>query len=259
MSRGPEGESNPPTGQRITGNPYGTPMRNPPPSPRLLGLALAASILVGVAPLAGQTIPSPYRFIESRHDAGLFVGGVQGDRGALRLGPGAGLMTGARYGIHATGPLTFEASTFLLVSDREVYTPDGAGGLRRLGTANSYVGSAQVLVRLTVTGSRTWHGLAPFLLAGGGLTGDFAGPSDLEADFRRGERYDFGPAMIVTLGAGTRWYVTDRLSFRLEGVFHLWRLTTPRSFVQSVTELGPVSDHEWPRTAGIVGGVHLGF
>ena len=234
-------------------------MRPRLPLPRLPGLALASALLLAPTPGSSQMIPSPYRFIESRHDAGFFMGVLKENRGTLRMGPGGGLVTGGRYGIHATGPLTFEASTFLLVADREVYAPTSSGGLQRLGTADSYVGSAELLVRLTVTGSRTWHGLAPFLLAGAGLIGDFAGPSDLESEFRAGERYDFGPAVIGTLGAGTRWYLTDRVSLRLDGVFHLWRLKTPRSFLQQVTELGPLEEHEWPGIVGIVGGVNLGF
>ena len=59
---------------------------------RLRDLArIIAVTFVGLSCSPGanaQTIPSPYRFLEHTHDAGVMFGVVQENRGALGIGPG---------------------------------------------------------------------------------------------------------------------------------------------------------------------------
>jgi hypothetical protein len=59
------------------------------------------------------------------------------------------------------------------------------------------------------------------------------------------------------MGVGTRWYVTERMSVRLEGLFHLWRVATPSAFLG--TGSTEVSPKRWERSRGFSAGLHLGF
>jgi hypothetical protein len=83
---------------------------------------------------------------------------------------------------------------------------------------------------------------------------DFAGSSDLEEDLAEGEVVDFGPAFAVGVGAGTDWFLTERLSVRLEARNHLWRLTTPQAFTTTGEE-----DTEWTNNLGLTLGAALYF
>ncbi|MSR23148.1 MAG: hypothetical protein EXR92_06370 [Gemmatimonadetes bacterium] len=226
------------------------------PASRLLLLVAMAAC---AGPARAQTIPSPYRFINPRQDVGLFAGGIQEARGSLRLGPGGGPTLGARYGIYLAGPMSLEASTFLLVTDREVYDPHPNGVIELLGTTSTYVGGMDALARFALTGRRTWRGFQPFFLTGGGFVVDLAGSSDLDADLATGDQFSFGTSPLGVLGAGTRWFPSERLSLRLEAVLHLWRLSTPDSFLQLKSKLGPLEAREWAGAVGLFGGINFGF
>ncbi len=226
---------------------------------RTSALLLTLFCLVDPTGVSGQSIPSPYRFIETRHDAGIFVGMMNEKRGELQLGPGGGLFFGARYGIELTGPFALEGSAFLLPTDRRVYNPRSDAGLEYLGDADALVAALEGRVRFTLTGARTWRGLAPFLLAGGGVVGDFYGRSELEEDFEPEDRFSFGPSFLGTLGAGTRWTPFDRLTLRAETVLHIWKLGTPRAYFGLDDELLTVPEQEWPGVGSFVLGASLRF
>jgi hypothetical protein len=222
---------------------------------------LSAALMLGLcAPRAqAQTIPSPYRFIETMHGAGGFAGVFSENRGSLRLGPGGGPVIGGRYGIELTGPLALEGGPFLLFTDREVHDPRGAEAVEMLGTTSAVVAGLEARVRFTVTGRRTWRGLAPFVAAGGGLVGNLAGRSEMEADFEAQDQFSFGPSALGTLGAGSRWFPSERLSVRLEGVLNFWRLGTPQSFRQREELTEPPPQNEWTRAGAVLFGASLQF
>ena len=70
--------------------------------------------------------------------------------------------------------------------------------------------------------------------------------------------FSFGPAPLITLGAGTRWYLSERLSFRVDGLLHLWRIPTPTAFLTLVGE-AEVGERRWARVTGFSAGMQLGF
>ncbi len=206
------------------------------------------AVTMGVTPALGQEVPSPYEFIDTRHQAGFFVGAASDNRGSLDLGPGGGVYFGGRYGLELGGPFAIEGTAFLLPTDRNVYDPsDPDEGLQLLGSTTSTVAGIDGRLRFTLTGNRTWNDLAPFAVVGGGLAFDLSRDSPLEEDLFGEERFSFGPSFLGVLGLGSRWLPTDRLTVRADALLHIWRLGTPEAFFQFEGEngLGSISDQEW--------------
>jgi len=210
---------------------------------------------LGVQSAEAQQIRSPYQFIDTRHSAGIFVGIAQENRGQLDLAPGGGIMVGARYGIELSGPFALEGTAFFLPTDRNVFDPtvDPDEQLPELlGTSNSLVAGIDGRLRFTLTGARTWHGLAPFVLMGGGVAGDLTPRSSLEDELVSEERFTLGPSFLGVLGAGTRWLPTENLTFRVDALLHLWKAGTPRAFFQFEEQYGSVPEQEWPSVGALV-------
>jgi hypothetical protein len=194
-----------------------------------------------------QTITSPYEFIEGRHEAGIFFSHVPDNRGTMELGPGGGVLTGARYSFDLGGPFALEFGGFLLPTDRQVRAPSETGqSILEIGTADALVGGIDGRVRFTLTGPRTWHGFAPFLVGGGGVAGNLSGRIEEEAELLTEARFTFGPSFMGVLGAGTRYFLTDQLALRLDATAHFWKVGTPQAFLNLPEEAGPVVQQEWP-------------
>ncbi|MGW8266266.1 MAG: hypothetical protein ACWGSQ_07855, partial [Longimicrobiales bacterium] len=84
----------------------------------LVPFALAAILLP--LHLQGQTIPSPYRFLDSRQEAGLFAGYMSPGTGRFGFGPGPGPAWGARYGINLYGHFGLEGVVTHLPTTRDI-------------------------------------------------------------------------------------------------------------------------------------------
>jgi hypothetical protein len=231
-------------------------MRNRLPTALLL-LPLLLVLHPGAA--EAQTITSPYAFIDQPREFGVFAGLIQENRGALELGPGDGIAMGARFAYNLSGPLGMEVSGFLFPTDRKIRVPGEEEGIDDLGMADAFVGAIEGRLRFTLTGDRTWHGLAPFLTAGGGVVGDFRGRDELEEEIPESVRFSFGPSFLGTLGAGTRWIPTESISIRAELSVHYWKLGTPEAFMQAGSEqIGQtVPDQEWAAVPALSLGLSL--
>lgn len=225
----------------------------------LVGLLLPLSLLGLATPSESQTVPSPYRFVDTVHDVNFLVGVASENRGHLDLGPGGGPLMGLRYSFHLSGPFALETLGFLLDTDRRVFDPTGEDGLEELGTTSSIVGSMDGRIRFTLTGDRTWNQLAPFVQAGAGLVGDVKGRARIEEEMSDDARFNFGPSLLGVLGAGTMWLPGDRFGIRAEVVMHIWKLGTPRAFRNLEEELGPISDQEWTAVNALIIGGSLRF
>lgn len=231
----------------------------------LIASILAALPVVGTAPLQGQAIPSPYDFVDTRHEVSLYAGPAGANRGVADLGPGGGTLLGASYGIELGGPFALEVNGFLLPTDRKVYDPSDADEPLPVmrGTTDALLAGIEGRVRFTLTGPRTWNRLAPFLLAGGGLVGDLRqGRSRLEdepEELRSDETFSFGPSFMGLLGGGTRWLPADRWTVRAEASLRLWRVGTPEAFFAFEDELEGLQELEWTAAPGLVLGIGYRF
>lgn len=214
---------------------------------RKLARALAAVALVAVVSSrsAAQTIPSAYRFVDTRQEAGVFAGQASASKGRFGFGPAGGPVLGARWGIDLTGPLGFEAVASVISGTRDIVNPAIVVGNRRIGEGDARVGTVDGRLRLTLTGDRTWHRLAPFFVAGGGIAMDLGSSTALDEQLASDDRFEFGRSFFGTAGGGVRYFLTERLALRGDAVFSLWKIDTPPGFTDPDRGFTSVDQSEW--------------
>jgi hypothetical protein len=238
----------------------------------LLCLALC---FAGAATLAAQTIPSPYRFIETRHSIGAYAGylwteqAIRVDTVDIPFGPQSAPIFGARYGYRVGGPVTLEAALGFAPSERRLFRARTVGSdstvtrvddIEDTGeTVGMPIGLLEAGARLHLTGERTWNNLAPFVGITGGLIGRLGGRATAEDSIPQQQRFGFGPGFAVGAGAGTDWFLSERFSLRAELRDVLWRLETPLGFRPPSRTTPTVSHSRWGQNIGVTVGGALHF
>jgi hypothetical protein len=204
---------------------------------RFKALSVTLLALAAAAPsLQAQQITSPYRYIEEDHSVGAFAGYLWTSRGqeGLEIGPHSAPLVGIRYNLRFGGPATGEASISFAPSRRDIFRRDLTDeGFVVVPTERSVPVSLLILdagARLDLTGPRTWNRLAPYLLLTGGLATDLSRGTETEDELELpdDQRFRFGPGLAVGAALGTSWFLSDRVSVRIEARNQIWRLTTPR-------------------------------
>jgi hypothetical protein len=235
---------------------------------RTLIAALALGALLGCgSALRAQAIPSPIRYIDPKQSAGISFGylftssAVEINDEQIELGPQSGPLVTARYQIRFGGPLSGEVRVGFSPTERKVYAPTTETDPELFVPVEVGEESVALLmgeggIVFHLTGPRTWNGLAPFLAASGGLATDIARGSELEDDIAETARYDFGPSFALGLGAGTDWFPTRRLSVRLEGRDHFWKIEAP---TQIANLAGETKISEWTHNFSVSIGAALHF
>lgn len=209
-------------------------------------LLLGACVLSGLpTPGAAQSIPSPYRHIEAGVEAGPFVGWTSMDTGRFGYGPKGGLLLGARWGIEVAGPVSFETVAGVIPGTRDVINPGRAEGDRKVGEADVLMTTIDARLKFSFTGRRTWHDLSPFIVFGGGVAFDLAPAAADDELLEAEDRFDYGTTFSGIMGAGTRWWIHDRLTLRGDATFQLWRLGTPPGFATPERGFESVEEKEW--------------
>lgn len=208
---------------------------------------LASLLLVTVAPsaAAAQSIPSAFRFVDTRQEVGLFVGSSSMAKGRFAFGPAGGITAGARWGIDLSGPLGFETVAGVISGTRDIINPAKVVGDQKIGEADALTGVVDARLRFTLTGDRTWHRMAPFILAGGGIAFDLSKSAPLDEELAADDRFSFGTSFFGTAGGGLRLYLTDRLALRGDAVFSLWKISTPPGFSAPERGFTSVEKSEW--------------
>jgi hypothetical protein len=206
-----------------------------------------------------QRIDSPYRFLDRKHSLGLYGGYMNADAGVVDLGPRSAPAFGARYGLHISGAFDGELDLSLIPTTRFVTDTITVQGARRvLGEADATLLNVQAGLRFNLTGPRTFHGVQPYTVFGGGAIFDLAGRDALEEEIPEDVRYRFGTSFAGQLGAGADWYVAERLSLRLDARNVFWRLRTPQTF--RTGEAGrEIPEATWKRNVVFSAGVGLHF
>lgn len=206
-------------------------------------LALTPALLAGEA--SGQSIPSPYRFLDARQEVDIFLGTMSPGTGRFDYGPQPGTALGARYGIHISGPFGLEGVVTYLPTDRSIIDPGRAVGDFKVGEMPADVIMLDARLRFSLTGNRSWHGLAPFVLAGGGLAFDGSGAEEDQELLLSDDRFKFGTSFVGILGGGVRWFPGKRFFFRADTHLFLWQLKTPRGFSDPERAFEGVEEKEW--------------
>lgn len=208
-------------------------------------LCLCAVAALPPALSAAQSIPSPYRYIETRQEAGLILGKASVNTGRFGYGPSGGTIMGLRWGINLSGPMGLEVVATGIKGTRDVIDPSHAEGNRVVGKADVLLGTFDGRLRFTLTGDRTWHELAPFMVAGAGLVFDLSGSQPADALLDASDQFKFNASFFGTMGGGVRWMLSERLELRGDAVFSLWKLKTPPGFSDPTLGFISVAKSEW--------------
>lgn len=222
---------------------------------------LALNILLWLpgAEVRAQQIPSPYVYLEKGQEAGAFVGHVAADAGRFGFGPQSGLAMGGRYGIEVSGPFGLEGAAVYFPTTRDVINPRRAEGDRKVDEAELSIVVIDARLRFGLTGRRTWHGINPFLIAGGGIAFDIAGDQAEDQKIEPTDRFDFGTAFLGVLGGGVRVALGERFFLRGDAHLTLWQLDTPEGFEDPDLEFEAVPKSEWVNNTVLAVGLSYRF
>jgi hypothetical protein len=181
-------------------------------------LASSASAQVGHAPRS-----SPYRDIRKGHTFSVTGGYFSGDGGQFGIGPHKGGLYGVRYDIRTGSTIQFGLGVSRGDLDRLIVNPFVALANRTTGPVKQSVTFAELALQFNLTGGKSWHRIAPFVAASGGLA--FAGgtPADTST-------FDFGRKVFFAPAVGLRFFLGDRLSLRAEARATFWKLNYPTTF-----------------------------
>jgi opacity protein-like surface antigen len=197
-------------------------------------LAMAAVAAIAAPPAAAQRIDSPYRFLDHSQSIGVYGGYLGAREGRLSAGPQPAPVVGAHWAIRLSGPITLGAELGFSPMKRTVRDTAfvAADSLyAELGEADLNLLLGMANLRFNVTGARTWNGLQPFFLFGGGIAMDLSGASSIEQEIPTNARFSFGTSFAGQLAAGVEWFPSERVSVRADARNVLWKLSIPEAFI----------------------------
>jgi len=219
---------------------------------------VAAAVLFSRA--SGQSIPSPYRFIDTNRAGSVYAGYLFTGKGNLNLGPGSGPLYGARFDIQLSGPFAIEADVGYFSAMRAVYDTVPGDTTRALAGESPFttllLGGA---LRFNLTGPRTYHHVQPFVLFGGGLALDLSNASADDKALPTNVRFNFGTSFTGMLGGGAEILLGDRSSLRLDLRNLLWKLETPQAFLIKADQALLLPGKEWAQNFSLSAGLSFRF
>lgn len=211
--------------------------RETPRRPGLTFWLALGCVALGTLPAAAaaqeERIESPYRWRERGFRIGFFGGYHAADRGPLEFGQGPTTVGGVKLRLRASSPLTFELGGTYGPAERFVIDAAAEGGPAVIDTVDAGWLRADAGVQLGLTGARTWNGIHPYALFGGGFVfGVNEGASELLAQPELEPfRYDISIAPQLYLGAGFEIFPSEKIGIGFEIRDHLIRLSAPDGFL----------------------------
>ena len=195
-------------------------------------LALVLLLLAGAAPATAQVghppDKSPYRDIFGKKSFTVLGGYIGGDGGILGVGPHDGPVYGGQFGIAVSGPLELALAVQYGDLQGNRVVRDTAGNLALSGLVPSPVWFIETHAQYTITGGKTWHGLAPYIGGGIGYAWRTSPPDGPDS-------FDFGGRFYFVPFVGTRVFVNPRSFIRAEIRGAFWRLAYPPSYYEDIT------------------------
>ncbi|HET7598895.1 MAG TPA: hypothetical protein VFK09_01310 [Gemmatimonadales bacterium] len=192
------------------------------------GLVLAAALGAGLpCALAAQVGHppggSPYHDIAKGSSFTAVGGYFGGSGGSVGVGPNSGYTLGLRFDFRAGNPLQFGAEVSHGWLERLHIDPTQPEASRVRGTIDQPVTFAQINIQLNLTGSKSWHGFAPFAALSGGFA--FATRQTVDTS-----GYNFGNRFLFSPNAGLRLFLGERLHLRGAIRAAFWKINYPLSF-----------------------------
>ena len=154
-------------------------------------------------------------------------------------------MLGARWGLELSGPVSLEGVVGLVDGERDVINPARPVDGQIVGVADVLLTKFDARLKFSFTGARAWHGLSPFLVAGGGVVFDLAEAVAIEETLDGADRFKFGTSFYGTTGLGTRWFLSDLVALRVDGIFSLYKVDTPPGYSDPIRGFTGVAEGEW--------------
>ena len=164
---------------------------------------------------------SPYHDIQHGNTVQFVVGYLWGSRGDVPVGPSDGAIYGLRDAYPVSNLLTLVADVQYSTTTAQYASPyDSITVYHRVNNPLIMIDGG---ARATLTGSKTWHGFAPYLGAYLGLVVS----SNITADT---SGYDFGTKFMLAPGAGFVWHPARRFSIDTDFRLVFWELSYPPSY-----------------------------
>ncbi len=198
---------------------------------------------------------SPYRDRDYNRDWTIFGGQFNAEPDPAGVAPTDGPMAGIRWQMHLTGPMYFGFRLAGASLDRTIIDPSKRLAERVVGTENVPMVFADAALEVSLTGHKTWHGIAPFLNGGVGFVADLRGANDVGS-------YRFGIPFTMTVGTGLSWTVARNVALRLDWSHYIYRISYPTTYYLKTTEdpaVLPVGAPRslWRRNPALLIGVSL--
>jgi hypothetical protein len=144
---------------------------------------------------------SPFRDINTHQQVAFVVGTFSGNRGVGGVGAQRGTLFGIRIRNRLSGPLDLEIGGSYIASKRLVIDPTKPDSIRRSGPIDYGLLEGDLGVTLTLTGAKTWHGLAPYVGFGFGVMAPTSTRTD-PGGYRAAINFTFVPRIGTTLSVG---------------------------------------------------------
>jgi len=222
--------------------------------------ALTIGLVAAFAePAQAQTIPSNYERIDKSQEGGPWVGVFSGGTGRFGFGPSGGVVLGGRYAVEIGGPFSFEVVTGFLSGSRDVIDPELAEDNRVTGEADLQILLVEARFKFALTGRRTWRGLSPHLLFGGGVGYDFAGTQAADERILEADRFTLGTRFLGMWGGGVRWFLTDTWTVRSDAEVRVWKLPTPPGYGEANRGFDNVEESQWVNNYSLTVGLAYRF
>lgn len=198
----------------------------------------ALALLLLALPVGAQVVghtpeSSPYQDATGRHVIGTQVGFIFPGTDPAGVGPKNGLALMARYEYDAPGPvLLMTRMAFAPGLERNIKDPLLTGAARDAGTRNESLLMFDAGMILSLTGEKSWRGLAPRLYGTLGMV------SSLNASYDVGG-YRFGPKFMPAYGLAIRGVREGNWEWYADFNHAFWRMQYPNSYTDDGSTVTP--------------------
>ena len=212
--------------------------RRGPTTAGMLAIGLAALALCpGILEAQAERIESPFRWRERGFRVGMFAGHHAANRGRLEFAQGPTNVVGAKMRVRASSPLSLELGATYGAADRWTLDVSAEGGPAIVDTVAAGWLRADAGAQIGLTGARTWNGIHPYGMIGGGFVfGVNEGASEALADQALEPfRYNISTAPHIYVGLGFEIFPSEKIGIGFEIRDHLVRVTSPDGYLFPAT------------------------
>lgn len=166
---------------------------------------------------------SPFRDIATRHSITFFGGRFSGNTAEAGVGAQPGAVFGIRGRARLTGPIDLMVNFATIDSKRIVIDPTQPAATRVTGPVSYRLVAADIGLLVTLTGAKTWHGFAPYVGAGLGVTMPTRSRID-PGGYQAKTNFTIAPTI------GLRLHVGQRVALNVEARDNTIRYEWPLSY-----------------------------